>query len=166
MRLLDLPPRLTWPDLSLIDTAWILFGTSETHGIDLGPGWINLSVPWTAPNYHLRNLELIIEQGHRPQGIVWLMPDPNRNTVFDQDDRIAHWGVPDDTQWRAQGQTPRWDQAIRLRHWQQISQGLTANNHWWTWSRLTHQLMAWPLIGDPDQPDFADRLRLELTKLR
>ena len=166
MPLLDLPHGLTWPDLSLINTSWLLFGTSETHGIPLGSGWINLSVPWTAPNYHLRNLELIVADGHRPQGVVWLMPDPNRVTVFDQDDGIAHWGVPDRSPWHTQGQTPRWDQHIRLRHWQQISDQLCANNHWWTWSRLTHQLMSWPLIRDPDQPDFADRLRLELTKLR
>ena len=166
MRLLELPPRLTWPDLTDIDTSWLLFGTSESVGIDLGSGWKNLSVPWTAPNYHLRNLELIVADGAKPQGVVWLMPDPNRVTVFDQDDGIAHWGVPDRSLWHTQGQTPRWDQQIRLRHWQQISDQLCANNHWWTWSRLTHQLMSWPLIADPDQPDFADRLRLELAKLR
>lgn len=166
MRLLELPPRLAWPDLTDIDSSWLLFGTSESVGIDLASGWKNLSVPWTAPNYHLRNLELILAAGHGPQGVVWLMPDPNRVTVFDQDDRIAHWGVADDTAWSTQGQTPRWDQCIRLRHWQQISDQLCVNNHWWTWSRLTHQLMSWPLIRDPDQPDFADRLRLELSKLR
>jgi len=166
MRLLDLPHGLAWPDLSLIDSSWLLFGTSETHGISLGLGWINLSVPWTAPNYHLRNLELILEQGSRPQGIVWVMPDPDRVTVFDQEDRILHWGVPDNTQWRTQGQTPRWDQALRLRRWQQSSLSMCDCNHWWTWSRLTHQLVAWPLIGDADNPDFSDRLRTELTKLR
>ena len=166
MPLLDLPHGLTWPDLSLINSSWLLFGTSETHGVPLGSGWINLSVPWTAPNYHLRNLELILADGAKPQGVVWLMPDPNRVTVFDQDDRILHWGVPDRSPWHTQGQTPRWDQRIRLRYWQQISDQLCANNHWWTWSRLTHQLMSWPLISEPDSPDFADRLRLELTKLR
>jgi hypothetical protein len=166
MRLLELPQGHTWPPLGDIDSSWLLMGTSETQGLDLGVGWINLSVPWTAPNYHLRNLELIVEQGHRPRGIVWLMPEPNRVTVFDHGDRVLHWGVPDSTPWTAQGQTPHWDQAIRLRRWAQSSHSMCGVNHWWTWSRLTNQLVGWPLIQDPQSPDFADRLRQELIKLR
>lgn len=164
MRLLPTPTGHSHP--KLVQGSWLLFGSSETQGIDLGPGWINLSVPWTAPNYHLRNLELIIEQGYEPQGVVWVMPEPRRVTVFDHGDRVLHWGVPDSTPWTAQGQTPHWDQAIRLRRWAQSSHSMCRVNHWWTWSPLTNQLVGWPLIRDPDSPDFADRLRGELAKLR
>jgi len=164
MRLLATPRNHHHPEL--VAGSWLLFGSSETVGIELGEGWVNLSVPWTAVNYHLRNLELILEQGYEPQGIVWVMPDPNRVTVFDHGDRVVHWGVPDSSPWTTQGQTPQWDQAIRLRRWAQSSYSMSRVNHWWTWSRLTHQLVNWPLIADPDQPDFADRLRGELAKLR
>jgi hypothetical protein len=92
MRLLATPRNHHHPEL--VAGSWLLFGSSETVGIELGEGWVNLSVPWTAVNYHLRNLELILEQGYEPQGIVWVMPDPNRVTVFDADPRLIGEVVP------------------------------------------------------------------------
>jgi len=167
MRLLALPPGYTQARVTKEELAasWLIMGTSETMGLDPGPGWINLSVPWTAVNYHLRNLELIVEQGGQPRGIVWIMPEPTRVTVFDHGDRVLRWGVREATDYSTQGQTPPWDQALRLRAWQHAADHLYAHNHWWTWSKLTHQLVGWSLIEDAASPDWTTRILAKLKTL-
>ena len=108
-------------------------------------------MPWTAPNYHLRNLELLIEQGAQLGSAVWVLPEPQRVTVFDLGDRVRRWGVVDTSEYSVQGQTPHWDQALRLRTWQRAADHLFKGNVWLTTSPLTAQLISVPLITDHDQ---------------
>lgn len=143
-------------------SSTVVFGCTYTVpwavGEIFGPRWINLSQPMTAPNFHLRNLELLAEQGCTPQRIIWVMPDPNRITVFDHADRVLRWGVSGDDRWNAQGQTTDWDRALRLRTWQRAAESFGCEQLWLTWSQRTHHLVQWDLVGDPDGEDWLKRL--------
>ncbi len=141
------------PEWSHVDwqSSSILFDCGWARDVELPPGWVNLSVPWTAPNYHIRNLELLVEQGIQFKSAVWVMPEPQRVTVFDLGDRVRRWGVTDESGYGAQGQTPGWDQALRLRIWQRAADQLFEHNHWMTTSQLTHQLVGWQYVSDHDQ---------------
>lgn len=142
--------------------ATVVFGCTYTVSWPVeeifGPQWINLSQPMTAMNFHLRNLELIFQQGYRPQRFVWVMPDPTRVTVFDHADRVLRWGVGGEDRWGAQGQTPDWDVSIRLQGWRRQAESWGGDHLWLTWSQRTHSLVHWDWIPEPDSPDWSQRL--------
>jgi len=85
-----------WDQIPWTQTT-VVFGCTYTESWDLtsefGPGWVNLSQPAAAPNFHICNLELLDQQESRPLRCVWVMPDPGRITVFDHADRVLRWGV-------------------------------------------------------------------------
>ena len=148
--------QILWPQ------STVVFGCTYTRHWDLtrefGPGWVNLSQPAAAINFHIRNLELLDQQQSRPRCCVWVMPDPGRITVFDHADRVLRWGVVQADRWHAQGQTPDWDQAIRLQTWRRAAESFGGQHLWLTWSARTHHLVHWDLVPEPDSPDWLARL--------
>ena len=122
------------------------------------PGWVNLSQPAAAINFHLRNLDLLAAQDRLPQRCVWVTPDPSRITVFGPNDSVLRWGTRVEDQWHAQGDTTDWDRVIRLRGWQRQAESYACDHTWLTWSLRTHDLLGWTLVADPDSPDWPQRL--------
>ncbi len=166
MRLITYPQRPCQYTLEQIPYSTVIFGSGSCldRGLEdlLGAGYCNLSIPGAAITLHLRNLELLVEQGLRPQGIVWVTAEPTAIAVIDRDDRVLRWGSASTDQWHAQGQTPDWDLALRLRLWQRAAQSFGCPQLWLTESARTHTLTHWPLVPDPDREDWPCRLASEI----
>ncbi len=162
MRLITYPQRPCQYTPEQLDRTTVIFGSGSCldRGLEahLGTGYCNLSLPGAAINLHLRNLELLAEQGLRPARIVWVTAEPTAIAVLDREDRVVRWGTAVADRWHAQGQTPDWDLGLRLRLWQRAAQSFGSPQLWLTESARTHTLTGWPLIEDPDSESWPQRL--------